>query len=449
MQQETIQHIPSAERITGKTNAFDYLNRLIPVLIGIFVFFNSFPHTTAVKESALYLALLFVLVLACTKKIHFTLKTPLTNPLLLFLAWSAVGIFFTSNRLNTIHDIYAHYIKYLAVFFILVNFFCTEQRYRKLIWIVAFSAALFSLGGMVFFYGMEGHPFSARFGFKEMSINYLGFVTIPGLILMIGLVASEQGRIERICWSLAFSWTVLSTLLTQTRGTMIGLVAAVLIAAWGRWKVFFVAGIFLLGFLVYSPGRFQHNQFALAELLTDHRVSINRLTLEIIRDYPIVGVGFGMQIYNDREMLLKYNERVPEKYRQTPERLSETPHNTYLDIAMRVGGVGFGLFLYIIAVFSRMAWQTAIRGKTEFTRCWGLFLAACMVSFLIQAFFADATFGPQAITFYIILALMTIVWKLNENVASQLVLFPSTDGNVSEERVSREIPHNNGVETVV
>lgn len=433
MHQETIQNIPSAERINGKTNVFDVLNRLIPVLIGIFVFFNSFPHTTAIKEIALYLALLFVIVLVVAKKTEFTLKTPLTIPFLLFLAWSVVGIFFTSNRANTIHDIYAHYIKYLVVFFILVNFFCTGQRCRKLIWILALSAALFSIGGTIFFYGMEGHPFSDRVGFKEMSSNYLGFVTIPGLILMLGLIISGQGWPERILLLLSFSWTFLSTLLTQTRGAMIALVASVMIAAWGRWKVFLLAGFFLLGFLIFFPGRVQHNIFAPTELLADHRVSINRLSLEIIRDYPITGFGFGMQIYNNREMLLKYNERVPEKYRQTPERLSETPHNTYLDLAMRVGWVGFGLFLYIIAVFCKMAWQTAVRGKTEFTRKWGLLITACAVSYLIQAFFADATFGPQAIMFYVILALMTIVWRLNEEGSGHCVLPATGHGRDSRE----------------
>jgi O-antigen ligase len=169
-------------------------------------------------------------------------------------------------------------------------------------------------------------------------------------------------------------------------------------------------------------------------------MSINRLTLEIIRDYPIVGVGFGMQFYGDREILLKYNERVPVQYRQQPTMLSETPHNTYLDIAMRVGWVGFGLFIYIIAVFFKMAWQTALRGNTEITRTWGLLLAACMVSYLIQAFFADATFGPQAIMFYVLLALMTIVWKLNENDAGHRVVFaPGHDPDTVERNLqSRE-----------
>jgi O-antigen ligase len=304
-----------------------------------------------------------------------------------------------------------------------VNFFRTERQFRMLVWVMALSAALFSIGGMFSFYGMEGHPLSVRFGFKEMSSNYLGFVTIPGLVLMLGLIVSAGGWPERVFLSLAFLWTILSTLLTQTRGAMLGLVASVVIATWGRWKIFLLVGSLLLGFLIFSPGSLkQRYLFDTGDVLSNHRVSINHLTLEIIRDYPIMGVGFGMQIYNDREMLLKYNERVPEKYRQPLEILTPTPHNLYLDIAMRVGWIGFGLFMCIVAVFFKMAWQTAVRGKSEFTRTWGLLLTACMVSYLIQAFFADAAFGPQAVTFYVILALMTIVWKVNEKGAGHRVL---------------------------
>ena len=390
--------------------------------------FISIPHTTAIKEITLYAALFCILVLFFAGQTDFTLNTPLTLPFAFFLVWAVMGVFFSLNKPNTIHDIYAHYLKYLAVFFIVVNFYRTESRFRILVRIVALSAAVFALGGMISFYGIEGRPLSDRLGFEEMSSNYLGFITIPGLLLMVGLLSTGQQREEKIFWSLAFSWTVLSTLLTQTRGALMGLVSSIVIAAWGRWKVLLLARLFLLGFAVYSPGRFQHNQFALSELIADHRVSINRLTLEIIRDYPIMGVGFGMQIYSDRSLLLRYNERVPEKYRQAPDRLSETPHNTYLNIAMRVGWVGFGLFLYIIAVFFKMCWRTAVRGKTEFVRIWGLTLAACMVSYLIQAFFADATFGPQAIIFYVLLSLMTIVWTLNEKIIhSHIMPAPRND----------------------
>lgn len=420
MKRVTVKTILNTITAGERATAFDYIDKVIPVLMGIFVFFNSIPHTTAIKEISFYLSCLFVIVLACGKKVDYRFKTPLTIPFLLLLAWSCLGFFFALNRPNTIHDIYTHYIKYILVYFLLINFFGTEHRCRILIWIVALSAALFSIGAMIMFYGLERNPFTQRLGFRDMSANYLGFVTIPGLILTLGLVFSSRHLREKVFLSLAFSSTTLATLLTQTRGALIAVIVSVALALWGRWKCLLLIGFGLIVYLVYSPG-FLKDRILMEshDLVNNYRVSINRLSLEIISDHPIIGIGFGMQTYADRTLLLTYNEKVPERYRQPLDTLTPCPHNLYLDIAVRVGWVGLGLFFFILAVFFRMAWQTAVQGKTNFIKTWGQLLAGCMLSYLIQAFFADAAFGPQAIMFYTVLALMTILWTLDDKGAGQ------------------------------
>ena len=45
------------------------------------------------------------------------------------------------------------------------------------------------------------------------------------------------------------------------------------------------------------------------------RVGINYNTFEVIKDYPIMGIGFGMQTFGKDLDLEKYHERIPEKYR--------------------------------------------------------------------------------------------------------------------------------------
>ncbi|HRR42843.1 MAG TPA: hypothetical protein P5244_16545, partial [Syntrophales bacterium] len=176
MTQPKTQITHSEEEAAGGKPPFDHINRLVPVLIGIFVLFISIPHTTAIKEITLYAALFCILVLFFAGQTDFTLNTPLTLPFAFFLVWAVMGVFFSLNKPNTIHDIYAHYLKYLAVFFIVVNFYRTESRFRILVRIVALSAAVFALGGMISFYGIEGRPLSDRLGFEEMSSNYLGFI---------------------------------------------------------------------------------------------------------------------------------------------------------------------------------------------------------------------------------------------------------------------------------
>jgi hypothetical protein len=42
------------------------------------------------------------------------------------------------------------------------------------------------------------------------------------------------------------------------------------------------------------------------------RVKINRLTMELIKAHPIAGIGFGMQIYGNPNLvdLEKYNKKL-------------------------------------------------------------------------------------------------------------------------------------------
>ena len=41
----------------------------------------------------------------------------------------------------------------------------------------------------------------------------------------------------------------------------------------------------------------------------NERIAMNRLTCEIIKDYPIAGIGFGMMIYANPEFLDSYEAR--------------------------------------------------------------------------------------------------------------------------------------------
>jgi hypothetical protein len=158
---------------------FKVLNLSVPVLMGIFIFFNPFPHTTSIKEICFYGAVIIVLILICFKKIDFSLKSPLTLPFALFIAWVFIGLFFALDKGNSLHDFRAHLLKYLAIYYILVNFFNSRKRLIILSWIIIISVTIFSIGGLTYFYVILKNPISTRFGFSQMmNIDLIGFVTI-------------------------------------------------------------------------------------------------------------------------------------------------------------------------------------------------------------------------------------------------------------------------------
>jgi len=130
---------------------FALLNISVPVLTSVFLFFNPFSHTTAIKEICFYFSLSIVLILILAKKTVFSLDSPLTLPFTLFVIWSFCGLFFALDRVNSIHDFYANLIKYLALYYIIINFFNSRKRLTLLSWTIIVSSGIFSLGGILYF----------------------------------------------------------------------------------------------------------------------------------------------------------------------------------------------------------------------------------------------------------------------------------------------------------
>jgi O-antigen ligase len=156
--------------------------------------------------------------------------------------------------------------------------------------------------------------------------------------------------------------------------------------------------------------RFDHK-----EIMHNERVKINHLTLEVIKAHPIAGIGFGMQIYGNPDLvdLEKLNSQLPAEYRQ--ERIITSPHNTILDITVRTGIIGLVLFLNILFASLLLLWKIFKMTKNQYFKSWAICLFACFISYLIPALFADTTFGPRVIVFYTMLSMITILWNIVQN----------------------------------
>lgn len=390
------------------------MNQSVPVLIGIFIFFNSFPHTTAIKEICFYLSLFIVLLLIFFKETDFSLKTPLSIPFASFVVWAFIGIFFALDKGNSIHDFRTLLLKYLVLYYLLVNFFNTKKRFEILSWVIIISAAVFSAGAMIYFYLISGYPISTRLGltFLELHVDYIGFVTLFAILLSLHHIPREANSYGKVVLIICLLVTSMATLLTQSRGTLIAAFFAFIVLFPQNKKTLIV---FLVLFLIgvgITPGL--KNRLAITNILNAPRIGINLTTYEIIKSYPIIGIGFGMETYGNKKLLdlEKYNARVPSKYGQ--QVIITAPHNSLLDITVRTGLVGLALYIYILFTFVRMGWKIIRYGKDDFIRGCGLCIMAGFVGIFIQGIFADGMFGPQAIVLYTIFAMMTILWHLDE-----------------------------------
>jgi putative inorganic carbon (hco3(-)) transporter len=401
---------------------FAALNYSIPIFMGIYLFANPLP-AAVVNEFCFYLSVSALILLLVFRKTTFTLRSPLTLPFILFFVWVVFGLFFTLDFKNTLHDLRGHLLEYLIVFYLLVNYFNSQKKLEIISWIVIASATIFSVGAIIQYYFIEGFPFSARLGFTfkgAMQTDLIGFITTFASILSLHLFHKNKTGTYKILFVTCFLITTAATLLTQSRGALIGLCASFIILCFANKRnLIFVVLTALLIFLM--PGmsdRIKNEGFT-----KDIRVKMNRLTIEVIKDHPIAGIGFGMEIYGNKNVLdlEKLNRQLPPEYQQNGCIIA-CPHNTILDIAVRTGVVGLALFLYILITSLWMLWKTFHFTKNEYYKLFAIYLFASLTSFLLSAFFADTTFGPMAIIFYTILAMMTILWNLARQEKTQVII---------------------------
>jgi O-antigen ligase len=337
---------------------FRILNFSIPLFMGIYLFANPLP-LSAVSEFCFYLSFLILIILIAFKKTVFTLRSPLTLPFILFFLWAVFGLFFTLDFKNTLHDLRGHLLNYLIIFYLLVNYFNSQKRLEILSVIVIAGVTLFSVGAINQYYFIEGFPFSARLGLTftgAMQTDLIGFTTTFASILALHLFNNNKTVTYKILFFTCFLITTAATLLTQSRGSLIGLCASFIILCFANKRnVIFIVLAALLIFL--TPGmsdRIKNEGF-----IKDVRIKVNRLTLEIIKDHPVTGIGFGMEIYGNKNIidLEKLNSQLPPEYQQN-DPIVVYPHNTILDIAVRTGIIGVALFLYILITSLWMLWRT-------------------------------------------------------------------------------------------
>jgi O-antigen ligase len=89
-----------------------------------------------------------------------------------------------------------------------------------------------------------------------------------------------------------------------------------------------------------------------------------------------------------------------------------------LSIIVRLGLVGFALFLYILFVFGKMCAKSIKEGKDYFIKSWGRCIVSAFVGFFIIGIFEPSFSHLQETVFYSILSMITIVWRLNEELIS-------------------------------
>jgi len=400
---------------------FKLLNYLIPILMGIYIFINPFPHMTSIKEICFYGSVIIVLILICFKKTDFSFETPLLVPFILFAGWVFAGLFFALDKGNSVHDFYSHLLRYLAIYFILINFFNSKKRFVYLARIIIISSITYSIWGLFYFYHIMGYNWATRFSYGgakgflgyEVSGNSICVLVIFSILLSLNFFMDGSLR-RKTTLVFCLIPQIALVFLVQSKGAYIALLLSLIILLWKNKKILLSVLAILVIVTAMLPIKGRLSGLTTTEdIFGSRRIKMMFTTLEIVKDYPIIGIGFGNETYGKKVDLRMYNNRAPKKYRQGGQPTG-APHNILLNILVRVGIVGLVLFLFIIFVFVKMCWRCVRYGKDDFVKKWELCIGSAFLAFVVIGMFEQMFHHVTEMILFTTLSMGTILWRLNK-----------------------------------
>lgn len=223
-------------------------------------------------------------------------------------------------------------------------------------------------------------------------------MTFSGLILPLSLMLLVLWWHERRWWQLtAGSLATVTLLLTFTRSVWLGwIVAAFVVLLASRARLAFYALPVLILFVTFLPiDLFSRliSTFDMKQESNFDRIRMLEAGVEMIRDFPLLGVGPA----NVKEVYAIY--RKPDAPRVRPPHL----HNNVVQLWAERGILGLGAYLVLLGLFLR----ECLRGRHGPQRKWSDAGLAIAVSLTVAGLF-EFNFGDTEV-FYLMLNLFALV----------------------------------------
>lgn len=260
-------------------------------------------------------------------------RGPLDLPLWLWLAWGLLSLG-SSLNLGISLRAYGLLLGQVVLFYATACYARGGLRQRRLLGLLILSATLSGLMGILQYFGLHYGPQGMTFSWPEQPVlkdeiysthghpNFLGSFLAAVLPHALWLSWAAPGRLQRLSYLLSSSILGLGIYLTRSKGAWLASFAAAsfMVAAllslyrdpWRRHRRAFISGM-LLALLTVSAGLYLSGHLlpgkvsplkeifqTLSPAYPHNRVRllIWRVSLEMIREHPWLGVGLGTYALN-------------------------------------------------------------------------------------------------------------------------------------------------------
>ena len=403
----------------GLTSCFRHglsLNSLVFFLTGLIIFLNPFPHLTGLTNIISGLIFLLLVYMFYCKTINLKWETPFLIPFACYVIISVVSTVFALDKAESFGDIFSHLLRYIALFYIIINYFNTKIRFRYLLQIIIVSGLIFSIFSLFYFYIIQGHSLTTRFGtgFTDSAICSMGIILVFTFILSLVEIYQTQNRTVKYLLIIGLAFPLSASLLTQSKGTILSIIASMMVIALfkkGKRAIFFAILFCVVIFsCLYSPIQNRIKDSRTFNI----RIGLYLYSIEIIKYYPIVGTGFSLDTFRNPNLIdkHKYKKRIPKKYRSEPK--FWWPHNMFLSIGVRTGILGLTIYCLLLISFIRLAVRLIRHGKDSFIQINAVYVLSSFTMFCTIGLFTPVFYHLFDFTFFTIFAMLSILWSINK-----------------------------------
>ncbi len=322
--------------------------RVVPFLVLVFIALNPFPHTTAIREISYYSTAALLMFYFYRYHDWSVLKTPLTLPFALFTGWAVIGLFWALDVSASANDIRSHLLKYIVLFLLLTIFFNSRGKIRLLFWTIIVSVVISGFHDMYYFYVVGKNTFMTRMciPYHQLPVGPLGFMALFAITLVVHLLRTGEGFWGKCVLTVCSGGLFLILFVTQMRSLMVTLPFVIVTLFWDKKKLLLAVMLIVIICLYLFSTQLRSFENQVSE--TD-RLTINYMSLLLIKERPITGIGFSMETPANNKLIdhKALRAKVPQKLKNETVEYS-SPHNMWLGLAVRLGLVGLLLFIFII-----------------------------------------------------------------------------------------------------
>lgn len=409
---------------------------LLAVVVGVPLMMSTKIYSVfdLSKITLLYLLTFVLIVVWCVKQIFHrdTFKNnPLMIPIGCIFVISCFATIFSINPVESLLGNYKRYnglaslMVYLCLFFLIVSY-VKKDMLDLFINAIIITACLTCGYGILQSYGIDYFNWNTDYGKRIFStIGHPAFFSAY-LIMILPLVYYQviKGR-----WYFLFALVLILTTfyLTKTRATFVGLIISNILffVLLGKplirkhlFKVCLIIGVVLS---ISTVSILSMKKNPISRMVNDIKIEGSKVKLlttastrrynvlmavEIIKDYPVLGIGFG----TIDDIYIPYMNKVLAKTggENYKFQLQDRIHSDFFDRTVNTGLLGLCAYLFFIYSYIKMMWSQ------NGNRLLKVVLCSSLCSYFIQNQFS---FGhvPILMLFWFLIGLSVIVCEKKDN----------------------------------